>query len=1072
MKFVSMRTRLRGSLASRCGLLGRSAPRSAWIYFWGLCLTLASHAWSQSAAVGSSPQYRILWINEVQSQNQGTISDSFQETDPWIELYNPGQKFISLDGFALSDNYHEFQKWRFPKGSGIEPGQYLLIWMDGQPEQSTATEPHCSFRLKPGGGSLAISTLVNGNALVVDFVDYPSIGVDFSWGLDQVGATSSEYHLFARPTPRATNVYFVPLVINEWYIAPTNGQPGWFEIYNPNDTAVDPAGFIVSMIASDLPSTSYTLPRGHRIPSEGFLRIWADGGQNPTLDPLGIHAPFFLVSRPFVLQIARADGLVISQITTKASNPFLPEARYPDGARFVSTVNVATPGKPNVGIPRFITSPSSLVLREGEPLLWKAAAIGTQPIRYQWWFNQKPIPGQTNPILSYASVLPSQEGSYELRASNIAGDAFTDARLIVQELPRINVDAPSTLSVPIGKAFRLPAGIASTSNYKVQWKRNGVNVPSALDSVFSKDGVSIEDGGRYTAVVENAVGASVSLPIQVLIDVPVVKAADAFAEALDLSTKLFQSPIRGNNRFATKELGEPQHAGNAGGKSVWFKWRPSTTGIATFHTRGSTFDTLLAVYTGAAVNQLKSVVSDDDNGSYYTSEVKFNATPRTTYMIALDGYGGDTNDFVLSWSLETTDLQIPIITKHPSSLTVVRGGTATFRVAASSNTAAYQWLFNGNRIPGETKDTLTIPKVDFGNIGLYSVRVVSTDKLSVDSHFARLEIGDVPRDPSEDKYEPPYQPFKVPQLTGMDFPELAGVPTVSVSAGTVGSQWLTLKGSATQASEPPPCGKVGGNSRFQTFLLTGAADMEIDTAGSSYNTILTVYALGAKPPFEYVTCNNDGSTSMVRFHGKANTQYYAFVDSADGVTNGLTQINWTCGYPPQLTHPVPPSTNQWSLGQRFTLEPIISAVPPVSSIQWFLNDVPLTGMNTLNYTNNNPGADSTGNYSLIASNALGTVTGLVANVYIDVPFQLSAKPVPVPEGNPDIIIQGLAQQGFLVEASLDLEHWCWFYKNQVPLDPFSYPLNHPESYDKLYFRCQPWPVDVSYTNPPCAAGFP
>ncbi|NDB74473.1 MAG: hypothetical protein EB141_02290 [Verrucomicrobia bacterium] len=37
-----------------------------------------------------------------------------------------------------------------------------------------------------------------------------------------------------------------------------------------------------------------------------------------------------------------------------------------------------------------------------------------------------------------------------------------------------------------------------------------------------------------------------------------------------------------NNNRATKETGEPNHAGNLGGQSVWFNWTPPITGLAAF----------------------------------------------------------------------------------------------------------------------------------------------------------------------------------------------------------------------------------------------------------------------------------------------------------------------------------------------------------------------------------------------------------------------------------------------------------------------------------------------------------
>ena len=77
---------------------------------------------------------------------------------------------------------------------------------------------------------------------------------------------------------------------------------------------------------------------------------------------------------------------------------------------------------------------------------------------------------------------------------------------------------------------------------------------------------------------------------------------DNFAAAQVIASS--SGTTSGNNTLATKETGEPDHAGNPGGKSVWYAWTAPSSGTWTFDTIGSAFDTLLAVYTGSTVEQL------------------------------------------------------------------------------------------------------------------------------------------------------------------------------------------------------------------------------------------------------------------------------------------------------------------------------------------------------------------------------------------------------------------------------------------------------------------------------------
>src|SRR5205085_1602234 len=67
-------------------------------------------------------------------------------------------------------------------------------------------------------------------------------------------------------------------------------------------------------------------------------------------------------------------------------------------------------------------------------------------------------------------------------------------------------------------------------------------------------------------------------------------ANDMFANAQTASAV---QGIGGTTKGATREAGEPIHAYNAGGHSIWYRWTPATSGNVTIDTIGSGFDTLL-----------------------------------------------------------------------------------------------------------------------------------------------------------------------------------------------------------------------------------------------------------------------------------------------------------------------------------------------------------------------------------------------------------------------------------------------------------------------------------------------
>ena len=174
---------------------------------------------------------------------------------------------------------------------------------------------------------------------------------------------------------------------------------------------------------------------------------------------------------------------------------------------------------------------------------------------------------------------------------------------------------------------------------------------------------------------------------------------DNFANAYTIAKPSSPSSITfvANNVDATKETGEPNHAGNPGGKSVWWNWTAPTSGSATFATKGSGFDTLLAVYTGSSVSGLTLVASDDNSGQCGTSQVTFTPASGTTYRIAVDGYNGAQGTIRLNLqtdsSAQPTSLQFTLSTvQRPAGqfkVTVTGPASASVTLDTSSDLSTW-----------------------------------------------------------------------------------------------------------------------------------------------------------------------------------------------------------------------------------------------------------------------------------------------------------------------------------------------------------------------------------------------
>src|SRR6185436_10649727 len=80
-------------------------------------------------------------------------------------------------------------------------------------------------------------------------------------------------------------------------------------------------------------------------------------------------------------------------------------------------------------------------------------------------------------------------------------------------------------------------------------------------------------------------------------------------------------------------------------------WTAPTNGPVTFDTMGSSFDTLLAIYTGNSASNLTLVAASDDvlGATNRQSRVTFTAISNTTYRVAVDGHEGACGFSYLTW---------------------------------------------------------------------------------------------------------------------------------------------------------------------------------------------------------------------------------------------------------------------------------------------------------------------------------------------------------------------------------------------------------------------------------------
>ncbi|MCC6271769.1 MAG: hypothetical protein IT190_10860 [Microbacteriaceae bacterium] len=305
--------------------------------------------------------------------------------------------------------------------------------------------------------------------------------------------------------------------------------------------------------------------------------------------------------------------------------------------------------------------------------------------------------GGTAYRITVASASTNSMGSLQLRVTP-GGQLDTTPPQVLVTSPLSGITVTTNLITVSGVAADLAPNVTGVSEVLVAV--NGAIAYSASGTTNWTAPVLLKAGlNTITATALDAAGnASPGASIQVnyLANDP---ANDIFANGIAL-TGLAGTNANISTTNATKEVGEPNHAGNAGGKSAWWTYQPSVDGVLTLGTTNSNFDTVLAVYTGVSVNALTSIASNDDAydgapGGFSSLAVPVRANQ--VYRIAVDGYGGVAGNVFLRYSFapaavfHLTINAAPGGTTAPASLDVNSNTTVSVTAAANVGYEFDQW---------------------------------------------------------------------------------------------------------------------------------------------------------------------------------------------------------------------------------------------------------------------------------------------------------------------------------------------------------------------------------------------
>jgi hypothetical protein len=377
--------------------------------------------------------------------------------------------------------------------------------------------------------------------------------------------------------------------------------------------------------------------------------------------------------------------------------------------------------------------------------------------------------------------------------------------------------------------------------------------------------------------------------------------------------------VLGSNIAADLETNEPRHGGKPGGHSVWISFTPRANGIVTIDTKGSSFDTLLGVYTlGTDTNKvpmdlLKPVAGNDDDDGNDFSFVQFGVSAGTTYQIAVDGYEGAQGDIQLNWALIPLTLPPPIIVSIPGDQSIQPGDTVTLAVnLQSAGDIKFRWRWNNEDLPPNVVDpessTLVITNFQDFDVGVYKLSIRSQGiwfdcqpvELQLNSEgatnaLARDKLLDAPGSELKGSDGSGHTSMRVASVGG------GGIkPRIGVIRGYDGTQVFNTTFATVDPAEPQHCGVVSGGSYWLGYQPPANGVARLDTEGSSFDTVLAVYSY-LPPLLGYqqlvpINCDDNsgtnGATSKLQFVADPLKSYLVVVAGVNAA-RGIVHLHYS-----------------------------------------------------------------------------------------------------------------------------------------------------------------------------------
>jgi hypothetical protein len=373
--------------------------------------------------------------------------------------------------------------------------------------------------------------------------------------------------------------------------------------------------------------------------------------------------------------------------------------------------------------PRIVMDPQSQNAAVGDPASLSVAAIGTQPLSYQWLLNGTNINGATASSLVWTNIQLTDAGTYSVFVSNSVGTGMSSNAILTTYVP-VCAPVPSGL-VSWWRAEGDASDFYGTNNGVLQ---GGVTFARGrVGQAFSFDPAS------GTVIVPDS--SSLEFTNQLTIEAWINARSDSTDQAIVSKV----GGAAGNNGYqfmlsGNTFLGQFNSPGQAWPSARVISGGVISTGVWT-HLAWTYDQSTMKLYLNGqlvATNAIgaKAIVSssstlrisgDDNNHVYFDGLID----EPSVYSRALSA-----SEIAAIYSAGNAGKcrtpTPPSIVNEPQSQTVAVGASVNLSVGAGgTRPLSYQWRLNGASIAAGTDSALTFVNVQLTNSGTYDVVVTN-----------------------------------------------------------------------------------------------------------------------------------------------------------------------------------------------------------------------------------------------------------------------------------------------------------------------------------------------------------